>query len=145
MFNLPQQILIADDDDDYHFIFEQALRDAGIQANLNKASNGLEVLDLLDILSPLPDFLFMDINMPKMDGLSTLTLIRQKENCKHLPIIIISTTEEYTTVEKAYVLGANLYLCKPERYSDYVEMLSTIFKNRNIREEQNTFIRLKTK
>lgn len=70
--------------------------------------------------------IFLDINMPKMDGLTALKRIRNNELFTKVPIIILSCTEEPDKVENAYQNGATLYVRKPASYLDYVSLLRSL-------------------
>jgi CheY-like chemotaxis protein len=120
------QVVVADDDDDYRFLFEQSLYETGISANLSFAINGIEAIALLNAMSEPPDLIFLDINMPKMDGLTALERIRANEVFSKVPVIILSSTEEPAKVEDAYKRGATLYVRKPAGYLDYLDHLRSL-------------------
>jgi CheY-like chemotaxis protein len=122
----PLKIVVADDDEDYRFLFKESLHEAGISATVSFAINGIEVIDLLNTMSSPPDILFLDINMPKMDGLTALEHIRNNELYSKVPIIILSCTEEPDKVEDAYRKGANLFVRKPAGYLEYVSLLHSL-------------------
>ena len=120
------QVVVADDDEDYRFLFEESLYETGISASLSFAINGIEAIALLNTMSAPPDMIFLDINMPKMDGLTALERIRANELFSKVPIIILSCTEEPDKVEDAYRRGATLYARKPASYLDYVVLLRSL-------------------
>ena len=119
----PLQIVVADDDEDYHFLFEQSLQETGIIATISFATNGIGTIEVLNVMSKPPDMIFLDINMPKMDGLTALERIRTNEVFSKVPIIILSCTDDPAKVEDAYRKGATLYVPKPANYFDYVSLL----------------------
>jgi CheY-like chemotaxis protein len=123
------KIVVADDDEDYRFLFNESLRETGIPAAVSFANNGIEVIDLLNTMSGSPDMLFLDINMPKMDGLTALEHIRKNELFSKVPIIILSGTEEPDKVEDAYRKGANLYVRKPASYLEYFSLLHSLLSS----------------
>ncbi len=120
------QVCIVDDDEDDRFIFTQALRETGIPITVSQAANGLELLDLLKKNSEKPYIIFLDINMPLLDGLKTLERIRSIESYKETKIIIFSTSENPDSIRLAYQLGAQLYLKKPDHYSVYILLLESL-------------------
>jgi len=124
-------VVVADDDEDYRFLFEQSLHDVGIPTTLSIATNGIEVIALLQKMSMPPDIIFLDINMPKMDGLTALERIRANEAFIKVPIIIFSCNEDPTKVEEAYNKGATLYVSKPQHYLDYVSILRSLLGKEN--------------
>jgi len=117
------RIVVADDDDDYRFLFEQSLLETGILATLTFTTNGIETIAILNTMSVLPDMIFLDINMPKMDGLTALQHIRANEVFSQVPIIIFSCTEDPDKVQDAYEKGATMYVRKPTNFLDYVCLL----------------------
>jgi CheY-like chemotaxis protein len=119
-------IVVADDDEDYRFLFEESLHETGISASVSFADNGKEAIDLLNTMDRPPDMLFLDINMPKMDGLTALERIRTNVLFAKLPIIILSCTEEPDKVEDAYKKGATLFVRKPASYLDYISLLRSL-------------------
>ena len=125
------QIIVAEDDEDYRFLFEQSLNETGIASTLSFASNGLEVIALLNTMRKPPDIIFLDINMPKMDGLTALERIRANEVFSKVPIIIFSSTADPAKVEVAYQCGATLYVTKPANYLDYLSLLRSLLLGQN--------------
>ena len=134
------RIVVADDDEDYRFLFEHSLQETGISATLSFVSNGLEAISLLNAMSGSPDIIFLDINMPKMDGLTALNHIRSNDAFTKVPIIIFSCTEDPAKVEEAYKRGATLYVCKPANYLDYVSLLRSLLVKEKDPESQADYL-----
>ncbi|MBT1707386.1 response regulator [Fulvivirgaceae bacterium PWU5] len=106
-------ILYAEDDvDDYGF-FEETLARVYPVATCMNARNGREVLDILDASAILPDLIFLDINMPTMDGKSCLKSIKTDPRLKSIPVIIYTTSSNERDREQCLQLGAENYLIKP--------------------------------
>ena len=106
-------ILYAEDDvDDYGF-FEETLLRVHPGATCMNARNGREVLDILDASTHLPDIIFLDINMPTMDGKSCLKSIKSDPLLKAIPVIIYTTSSSEKDKEHCLQLGAEKYLVKP--------------------------------
>ncbi|MFC5625242.1 response regulator [Algoriphagus winogradskyi] len=78
--------------------------------------DGNQLLHALDNPPPTPYLLFLDINMPGMSGLEVLQIVRKSEKHAALPIIMFSTTQDKSVIEKTKVLGANYYLPKAENF-----------------------------
>ena len=137
----PIHVLFADDDDDDQFLIKQIIDEIGITANIIQARNGIEVLHFLESESIVPDIILLDINMPIMDGLSVLEQIRAKKNYLNVRIVLFSTTADPIIVRKAYDLGATLYLCKPNKYEDYLLIMKILLTGIDIPEgKRNLFI-----
>ena len=87
-----RNILLAEDDEDDSQFFEEALKSVSDAPILIRAKDGVELTNLLQDTYPLPDLIFLDINMPRKNGAQCLREIRQKKNLAHLPVIVLSTT-----------------------------------------------------
>lgn len=111
-------IAIVDDDPADVHALKHAFKNIGDDVVFIVAKSGMEFLEQLQELivsegCSLPDLIFLDINMPGMTGFETLTQLRKRNEAKTLPVIIYSTTNEKTDVERAYALGANSFVVKP--------------------------------
>jgi CheY-like chemotaxis protein len=104
-------IFIADDDPDDLDLFKIIIRDISSEIKITVARNGVELLEFLEIV--IPDIIFLDINMPGMNGIDCLSEIRKQKKLDDIPVIMFSTTAEEKHVNATYALGANLYLQKP--------------------------------
>jgi CheY-like chemotaxis protein len=106
-------ILYAEDDvDDYSF-FEDTLTRLYPDAKCINARNGREVLEILDASTSLPDIVFLDINMPTMDGKSCLKSIKSDPRLRAIPVVIYTTSSSEKDREQCLQLGAEKYLIKP--------------------------------
>jgi two-component system chemotaxis response regulator CheY len=104
--------LIVDDSSVMRKIVERCLRQAGMDlAQVLEASNGAEALALLN--ENLPDLILSDINMPVMDGLEFIRHLKELENAKNIPIVMITTEGGEKHVMEALSLGAKGYIRKP--------------------------------
>ena len=104
--------LIDDDKDDQQFFLTSLSEiDNTIQCNL--ANNGKDALDKLNNSSTTPDLIFIDINMPLMNGFECLTELRKQDRFSKTPIVILTTSKADAEAQCARVLGANVFLTKP--------------------------------
>src|SRR5687768_17487610 len=108
-------ILFIDDDTDDKDIFFEALNAINPEIECDSATNGREALEKLESGSYLPQYIFLDINMPIMDGKSFLVAIRNSHKLKHIPVVIYSTTEDKEEIKALRSLGAE-YLGKPTSF-----------------------------
>jgi CheY-like chemotaxis protein len=114
----PQQILLAEDDDDDSMLFKEALNELATPTDLHRVKDGEELMSLLNQSTiKLPDILFLDINMPRKNGFECLMEIKNTENLKKIPVVILSTSSGKELVDKMYNAGANLYICKPNQFN----------------------------
>jgi len=119
-------ILLADDDEDDRLLFADAISEVKVKTKLHMVNDGEQLMSYLEKESTtLPDFLFLDINMPKKNGIECLQAIRNNEKLKHLSVAIYSTSNAEKDIEDTFVKGANVYICKPNNFDD----LKRIMKN----------------
>jgi CheY-like chemotaxis protein len=110
-------ILLADDDEDDRNFFKDALLEIKVKTKVTLANNGSELMKYLnDPGNRLPDIVFLDLNMPILSGLDCLTEIRKNNRLKDLTIAIYSTSSSDENIEEAFVLGANIYIKKPNDF-----------------------------
>ncbi len=108
-------ILLAEDDDDDSFLFKEALHEIDATHKVEVAGNGEVLFSKLSSM-PLPDIIFLDLNMPKKDGMTALKEIRTRQELNAVPIVIFSTSSDQQHITSAYKNGANLYICKPDTF-----------------------------
>jgi len=112
-----QHVLLADDDKDDCFLFKEAFEELGIPARLTTVHDGEELMQLLNKKEKLPGILFLDLNMPCKNGFICLTEIKQDQELKELPVVILSTSFQQEKVEQLHKEGAQHYVCKPNEFS----------------------------
>lgn len=124
-------ILIAEDDADDRFLLQAAFDENSFNDILQFVENGVELLEHLngcisaaDIV--LPDFILLDLNMPKKDGREVLREIKQVPEFRKIPIIIFSTTNNRQEITRCYELGANSYITKPNSFEQLIQVVKTI-------------------
>lgn len=111
---LSKNIFLADDDEDDRLFFEEALKEVCDDAVLTVAENGDELMEILYRPPvPMPDVIFLDLNMPKKNGFECLAEIKKSGTLKDLPIIIFTTSLQEESIKKVYSQGANYYVRKP--------------------------------
>jgi CheY-like chemotaxis protein len=119
-----KRILLAEDDDDDSMLFKDALNEIPLKTKLKRVKDGEELMDLLrDSAAAFPDLLFLDINMPRKNGFECLDEIKRDSKLKHLPVIIFSTSSGNEIVNKMFEAGANLYIRKPNQFSQLIKII----------------------
>ena len=110
-------LLLADDDTDDCFLFEEALGELQVPANLGIVHDGVQLMRLLTAEGKsLPDTVFLDLNMPLKSGFECLTEIMSHEKLRKLPVIIFSTSLDMDVVDLLYQHGARYYIRKPGEF-----------------------------
>lgn len=111
-------IFLADDDEDDCLLFQDAMNEVAMDHELVISYDGQELLEALDArVPPAPRVIFIDLNMPRKNGLECLREIRRIEKLKDIPVIILSTSSQADSIEMAYASGADHYVTKPGTYS----------------------------
>lgn len=105
-------ILMIDDDEDDQLLFKEALKQVNENVACNTALNGEEALKTLQS-SALPDVIFLDLNMPIMNGFECLKALKKEKFYKQIPVIIFTTANDLATIEKCRKLGASGFFHKP--------------------------------
>lgn len=119
--------LIVDDDPDDQELFIEALKGLDEFCNCVTAFNGQEALrKLVHEMPSLPDFIFLDLNMPRMNGKQFLAEIKKIKTIQDIPVIIYSTSIEETDIMDTVQLGAVYFLQKPNRFDDLTRALTNI-------------------
>lgn len=109
-------LMLVDDNKSDQVAIERALEDGKIACRFSVHSDGRSALNKLRIFAEnkdLPDLVLMDINMPILDGKQTLKAIRNDSALKHLPVVMLTTSNRDKDVIESYRLGVNAYLTKP--------------------------------
>jgi CheY-like chemotaxis protein len=120
-------VMVIDDDVDDRTIFCTMLRSVNKDIICVKAKDGREALEFLEKEGvKLPDFIFLDINMPVMTGWEFLATIKRHDKLKHVPVIMFSTSSNPRDVEIAYDLGAMTYCVKPDEPTELKKMLGFV-------------------
>ncbi len=120
--SLPKLLLIDDDADDQEiFLSALAFIDNSIPCTI--AANGHEGIQHLSAGGTLPDLIFLDLNMPVMNGMQFLQELKASPLTKDVPVIIYSTASDQQTIRQALDLGAFQFYTKPEKFSELVSML----------------------
>jgi CheY-like chemotaxis protein len=120
-------ILIIDDDADDRSLFIDAVMELDKNLQCISANDGQEALNLLDKTDlRLPDYIFMDLNMPRLNGKQCLCEIKKRPRLNHIPVIIYSTTKRIEDVEETRNLGAVHFLTKPVLFREICNEIQKI-------------------
>lgn len=121
------QLLLVDDDADDRLFFIDALNEIKIRTHISWLSDGVYLMEHLNKPNVrLPDLLFLDLNMPRKGGIECLKEIRQDPRLKEISIVIYSTSSSEQDIEDTFVLGANVYLRKPNDFSELKRILEEV-------------------
>lgn len=110
-------IALVDDDSDDQFFFKEAYSEVQAPCHLKTFNNGKEFIEyLLKKEGMFPKVVFLDLNMPIMNGLSCLQFLRNEQRLKEIPVVMFSTSESQEDIKNTFESGANFYLKKPDNF-----------------------------
>lgn len=125
---LPGLVMFIDDDPEDQEFFCEAVSVVDASIRRSTANNGLEALRMLSEPDAIiPDFIFLDINMPFLNGKECFVELRKIEKLKHIPIIMCSTSKFSSDQDDCKKLGADFFLVKPNTLIDMVNSLLFVF------------------
>ena len=124
MQHKPLLIYLADDDEEDSMLFKEALQEVDITTHVEVFNNGVTLMDkLLTRGTSLPDAIYLDLNMPLMNGEECLDDIRNEPQFSKTPIIIYSTYIENSLADKLKNKGANWFIIKPNSFTELKSLL----------------------
>jgi len=120
-------ILLVEDNEDDVLLTLRAMKKSGITNDIVVMPDGVCALDyLFDDASALPWIILLDLKLPRIDGLETLSSLRAHERTRLVPVIILSSSSETQDVRQSYSLGANSYLRKPGDFRSFEKLMQTV-------------------
>lgn len=122
-------LMIIDDDSDDRTIFKESVTKVDPGLICLQASNGADGLQKLLEASFLPEYVFVDVNMPVMSGFDVLSRIRSHEKLKDLKVIIYTTSSQKSAIQTAKTLGADGFFTKPEETGTLVKYISDLLRS----------------
>ena len=117
-------VLIVDDDADDRKLFIEAVKEVNRHIECITAGDGQQALEALRTSSKLPDFIFLDLRMPRYNGKRCLQEIKKDERLKHIPIIIYSTSREVEESQELKAMGAVYFISKPSNPEEIYYLVS---------------------
>jgi two-component system, chemotaxis family, response regulator Rcp1 len=127
----PVHVLLVEDSPGDVRLTQEAFRDADETIQLHVATEGVEAMAFLRREGvhqhvPRPDFIILDLNLPKMDGREVLTQIKADKGLKTIPTVILTTSDANSDILRSYQLQANCYLCKPVQLDAFEILVKSI-------------------
>ena len=127
----PVKILLVEDNPGDIRLTQEALKESKMANELIIVRNGQEAMDYLYrkgryVDKPVPDIIFLDLNLPRKDGREVLKEIKSDENLKKIPIVVLTISKDEQDILKAYDLHANCFITKPIDLEKFIEMVRSI-------------------
>lgn len=127
----PIDILLIEDNPGDVRLTQEAFKEGKIRNNFYVVRDGEQALDFLfkrkeytDV--PRPDIILLDLNLPKRDGREVLEVIKQDENTRQIPVVILTTSKAEEDILKTYNLHANCFISKPVELEEFIRVVKSI-------------------
>jgi len=123
----PMHILLADDDEDDRLFFTEAFEEIKINTVIKTVNDGVELMNHLNQEgNKIPHILFLDLNMPRKNGIDCLLEIKQLPHLQDMAIAIYSTSSSEKDIEETFIQGANVYIKKPSDFNTLKKILEDV-------------------
>jgi chemotaxis family two-component system response regulator Rcp1 len=124
-------VLLVEDSPGDVRLMQEAFRDADPTIDLRIAVDGVDAMAFLrregdHAAAPRPDFILLDLNLPRMDGREVLAHIKEDDNLKTIPTVILTTSDAEADILTSYQLQANCYLSKPVQLEEFEGLVKSI-------------------
>ena len=128
---VPIEILLVEDNPGDARLTREALRDARVRNNLHVAADGVDALAFLrrqgkHAAVAKPDLILLDLNLPKKDGREVLEEIKGDDQLRHIPVVILTTSQAERDIAESYRLRANAYVTKPVDLEQFLKVVQSI-------------------
>lgn len=125
------EVLLVEDNPADAELMMESLEDAKFHCNLHVAKDGIEAMDFLYQrgefhAAPRPKLILLDLNMPRKDGREVLKEIKQDENLKRIPVVVLTSSKASADVAASYALHANAYIPKPVDLEGLTEVVKAL-------------------
>lgn len=134
MMGEPVMVLLVEDNDDHAELVLRQMADHRIANKVVRLVDGQEALDYLfrkgkfedPDSSPRPHVIFLDLRLPKVDGLEVLKVLKDSDDLRDIPVVVLTTSEGERDVAKAYLNHTNSYVVKPVDYHKFRDLMDNL-------------------
>lgn len=125
------EILMVEDNPGDVRLTQEALKEGKVMNHMNVVWDGMEAIAFLRkegkyADAPRPDLILLDLNLPKKDGREVLAEIKEDNNLKHIPVVVLTTSEAEQDIIRSYNLHANCYIVKPVGLDQFMKIVESI-------------------
>ena len=129
--NRPVEILLVEDNPGDERLTREALKEGKVYSNLHWVKDGVEAMEFLRRQGkyrsvPRPDIILLDLNLPKRDGREVLHDIKNDDELKRIPVVVLTTSKAEEDVLRTYNLHANCYVTKPVDLEKFIVVVKSI-------------------
>ena len=127
----PVDILLVEDNPGDERLTREALKEGKVYSNLHWVKDGVEALEFLRKQGkyagkPRPDIILLDLNLPKKDGRGVLADVKQDPALRHIPVVVLTSSQAEQDIVRAYELHANCYVTKPVDLDQFIRVVESI-------------------
>ena len=127
----PIEVLLVEDSEADATMVEETLLDSKLRMNLNVAHDGVEAMHYLRREGTyqsqrIPDLIILDLNLPKKDGREVLAEIKEDDQIKQIPVVVLTTSSAEEDIVRSYKLHANCYITKPLDFDQFARIVANI-------------------
>jgi two-component system, chemotaxis family, response regulator Rcp1 len=127
----PIEILLVEDNIGDIRLTEEALKESNLLVNLHVARDGMEAMEFLrgegdQANAPAPDLILLDLNLPRKDGREVLQEIKNDADLKHIPVVVLTTSESESDIIATYGFHANCYINKPVDMDQFIKIVQML-------------------
>ncbi|SKC79389.1 response regulator [Krasilnikoviella flava] len=125
------EVLLVEDDPGDVLMTREAFEEHKVANRLSVVSDGVSAMAFLrkegeHAQAPTPDLILLDLNLPRMDGREVLAAVKADERLKHIPVVVLTTSEAEEDVLRSYSLHANAYVTKPVDFDRFIQVVREI-------------------
>ena len=117
------KILFIEDDTIELMKFNRVMESLNYNHQVIESQNGFDAIQVLTTKGIIPDIIILDLNMPKINGLEFLSILKNDERLKYIPAIILTTSNNLKDIQECHKIGIAGYIVKPLKYDDYVKKI----------------------
>jgi CheY-like chemotaxis protein len=121
-------ILLIEDDAIEVMKFNRVLSTLNVKHKIVEANNGEEALTILKVKEVIPDIIILDLNMPKINGIEFLKILKADDYLKYIPSVILTTSNNRKDILECYKIGIAGYILKPLKYEDYIDKIKRLIE-----------------
>ena len=125
---MPKRILLVEDNENDATLFEEAVSDLAIDAEIELCTDGRQFSERMQSDENIPDLIFLDLNLPYIPGQQLLEQLQQHEAWRRVPVCILSSSRARSDVLMTYSRQANCYIAKPLEYDTFLSVVGNVLK-----------------
>lgn len=127
----PINVLLVEDNPDHAEMTKESLEDGNASLHVHWVKDGQEVIDFLNKKgtfsnSSRPDLILLDINLPKLSGIEVLKKIKEDEQLRLIPVIMLTTSDRREEVLNCYRIGVNSFITKPVKFKEFRDKIKSL-------------------